>query len=123
MRVSGLVPTLQAACTTFCTNNEVKIAFKRRNITNGKEITIYFRQNRRMLAIFEFLGFFDAGKRVHNGLHVKWSKRAFKRGIISNGIKISLNFFQNRRMIAIYVCLGFLRRGKTRVLRSARIMH
>ena len=31
---------------------------RRRNTLNGREITLNFRQNRRMLAILEFLGLF-----------------------------------------------------------------
>jgi hypothetical protein len=31
-------------------------AFKRRKCSNGKEITAIFRQNRRMIALFELLG-------------------------------------------------------------------
>ena len=43
LRVSGPVSELENECTTFCTHNAVKIAFKRRNIKNGKEITLNFR--------------------------------------------------------------------------------
>ena len=39
-----------------------KMAFKRRNILNGREITSNFHQNRRMLAICEFLDAFLRGK-------------------------------------------------------------
>ena len=35
---------------------------RRRNILNGREITLNFRQNRRMLAILEFLGLFGRWK-------------------------------------------------------------
>ena len=41
---------------------EWKRAFKRRNITNGKEITLNCRQNRRMIAICVFLGLFRRWK-------------------------------------------------------------
>ena len=58
LRVSGFVLTLENVCTTFCIRNGVKRAFKRRNILNGRVITLNFRQNRRMLAILEFLGLF-----------------------------------------------------------------
>ena len=52
------VLTLESVCTTFCMQNGVKFAFKRRNILNGSEITHNFRQNRRMKAIYESLGLF-----------------------------------------------------------------
>ena len=58
LRVSGFVLTLESVCTTFCMQNGVKFAFKRRNIFNGREITHNFRQNRRMKAIYETLGLF-----------------------------------------------------------------
>ena len=57
-RVSGLVSTLENACTPFCTHNAVKIAFKLRNFSNGREITHNFRQNRPMVAICVCLGVF-----------------------------------------------------------------
>ena len=57
-RVSGFVLTLESVCTTFCMQNGVKFAFKSRNILNGREITHNFRQNRRMKAIYEYLGLF-----------------------------------------------------------------
>ena len=88
MLVSGLVSTLENACTTFCTNNAVKIAFKRRNISNGIEITLNLRQNRRMIA--SVWACFVAGKRVHyvhNAVNI-----AFKRRNITNGKEITLNF-------------------------------
>ena len=58
LRVSGFVLTLENVCTTFCMQNGVKFAFKRRIILNGNEITHNFRQNRRMIAICESLGAF-----------------------------------------------------------------
>ena len=41
-----LVSTIKAACTTFGMQNTKKIALKRRNISNRREITLSFRQNR-----------------------------------------------------------------------------
>ena len=73
-RVCGLLLTLEIVCITFCMRNPVKWAFERRNILNGREIRHYFRQNRRMITILEFLGLFDAGKRMHYVLHAKWSE-------------------------------------------------
>ena len=58
LRVSGFVLTLENVCTTFCMQNGVKFAFKRRNILNGNEITHNCRKNRRMIAICESLGAF-----------------------------------------------------------------
>ena len=61
-RVSGPVSTMENACTPFCTNNVVKRAFKRRNISIGREITHKFGQNRRMIAICLCLGLFRRWK-------------------------------------------------------------
>ena len=58
LRVSGFVLTLENVCTSFCMQNGVKFAFKRRNILNGREITHNFRQNRLTIAICESLGSF-----------------------------------------------------------------
>ena len=55
-RVSGLVSTLENACTPFCTHNAVKIAFKLRNVSNGREIELNLLQNRRMIVICVCLG-------------------------------------------------------------------
>ena len=52
----------------------MKGALKRRNILNGRELTHNVRQNLRMITILEFLGLFDAGKRMHYVLHAKWSE-------------------------------------------------
>ena len=41
-----LVSTLKTTCTTFGMQNAKKIALKRRNISNRREITLSFRQNR-----------------------------------------------------------------------------
>ena len=60
--MSELVSTLEGACTAFCTHNAVKIEFKRRNITDGKEVTLYLRQNRRVIAISVFPVLFRRGK-------------------------------------------------------------
>ena len=71
LRVSGLVSTLEGACTTFCTYNAVKIAFKRRNIKNGREIMLNLRQNRRMIAICVCLG-----------LYRRWKARVLRSALI-----------------------------------------
>ena len=49
-------------CTTFCTHNAVKRAFKRRSISNGREISLNFLQNRRIIAIWVYLGLFRPWK-------------------------------------------------------------
>ena len=60
--MSGLVSTTKNACTTFCTHNAVQRAFKRRNILNGKEISLNFLQNRRVIEIFVYVGLFRRWK-------------------------------------------------------------
>jgi hypothetical protein len=52
VRVVGLVWMLNTSCTMFCATDAVIWAFKRRNISIGKEITDIFRQNRRMVAFY-----------------------------------------------------------------------
>ena len=52
LRVFGRFSVLANVCTTFCMQNGVKFAFKRRNILNRNEIKHNFRQNRRMKAIW-----------------------------------------------------------------------
>ena len=56
LRVSGIASTSENTCTTFCTHNAVKRAFKRRSISNGREISINFLQNRRIIAVCVYLG-------------------------------------------------------------------
>ena len=56
--VPGLISTMEKAYTTSCTHNAVQSAFKRRNISNGREITLNFRRNRRIIAIYGYLGLF-----------------------------------------------------------------
>ena len=60
--VSVLVLMLENVCTTFCVRSGAKFAFNRRNILNGREITLNFSQNRRMITILEFLGLFGRWK-------------------------------------------------------------
>jgi hypothetical protein len=55
LQVVGLLSKHNMACTTFCAQNAVIWAFKRRNFSIGKEITVIFRENRRMI---EFCGLF-----------------------------------------------------------------
>ena len=80
---------------------------RRRNVLNGREITLNFRQNRLMLAILEFLGLFLTLENVctmfciQNGM-----KRAIKRRNILNGREITHNFRQNRPTLAILEFLG-----------------
>ena len=49
---------MKKACTTFCTHNAVKREFKRRSISNGREISINFLQNRRTIAVCVYLSLF-----------------------------------------------------------------
>jgi hypothetical protein len=58
LRVVGLVSKLHTACTMCCAQNAVISAFKCRNISIGKEITIIFRQKRRMIEFCGLLGLF-----------------------------------------------------------------
>ena len=58
--MSGLVSSLDNVCTTFCTQNAVKGASKRRNITIGREITLNFSQNRRMIRDLRISGLVSA---------------------------------------------------------------
>ena len=50
------------ACTTFCTHSSVKGAFKRRNISNAREISLNFLQYRRIIAVCVYLGLFRRRK-------------------------------------------------------------
>ena len=115
--------TLEIAWTTFRTHNAMKRAFKRWNISNGREIWLNYRKNRRMIAICVRLVSSRRWKsRELRSAPIKQWKQRLNVVNISNGWEISLNYRENRRMIAICVCLVFLRRWKTRTLRSARIM-
>jgi hypothetical protein len=58
LRVVGMVPTLNRARTMFCVLHAVIWSFKRRNVTNGKEITVIFCPNQRMVAFCELLGWY-----------------------------------------------------------------
>ena len=60
LRESVFVFTLGNVCTTFCMQNGVTFAFKRRNILNGREITRNFRENQRMITDFSVSGFDSA---------------------------------------------------------------
>ena len=51
------------ACTTFCTHSSVKGAFKRRNISNAREISLNFLQYRRIIAVCVYLGLFRRRKK------------------------------------------------------------
>ena len=116
-----LVSTKENTCTTFGTHKAVHSASKRRNISNGREISLNSLQNRRMIVNYQCLDLFRRWKTActtfckHNAV-----KRAFQCRNILNGKEISLNFLQNRRFIAIFVCPSLFRRWKTRALRSAR---
>ena len=82
-------------------------------------MTHNFRQNLRMITILEFLGLFDARKRMHYVLHAKWSEKFVKRRNILSGREITHNFRHNRRMLTILEILCLFLRSKTYALRSA----
>ena len=101
----------------------MKRAFKLRNISNGRELSINFRQNRRMIAICVRLCMFRSTKsRVPCSARIMQWKQRLNVENISNGWEISLSYRKNRRMIAICVRLVSSRRWKSREIRSARIM-
>ena len=54
--ISACFDAGREACTTFCTHNAVKRAIKRRNISNGREVSLNFLQNRRIIAVCVYLG-------------------------------------------------------------------
>jgi hypothetical protein len=58
LRVVRLLSKHNTACTLFWATNAVIWAFKRRNFSIGKEITVIFGQNRRMIEFCELLGLF-----------------------------------------------------------------
>ena len=120
LHASGLASTLETAWNTFRAHNAMKRAFNRRNISNGREISLNYRQNRRMIAICVFLRMFRCAKsRAPCSARIMQWKQRFNVVYISNGWEISLNYRKNRRMIAVYGHLGLFRRWKTRALRSA----
>jgi hypothetical protein len=73
LRVVGLASTLNRACTMFCAENAVIWPFKRRNISNGTEITVIFRQNGRLIAFCELFAGFDTLYSVHYVLRLNCS--------------------------------------------------
>ena len=123
LHASGLASTLETAWNTFRAHNAMKRAFNRRNISNGREISLNYRQNRRMIAICVFLRMFRCAKsRAPCSARIIQWKQRFNVVYISNEWEISLNYRKNRGMIAICVRLVSSRRWKSRELRSARIM-
>ena len=93
------------------------------NISNGWEISLNYRKNRRMIAICVCLFFFRRLKTrtLRSACKMKWNER-INDDNISNWRDITHNFEKNRRMIAICVRLVSCRRWKSRELRSARLM-
>ena len=77
LRVFGRFSVRANVFTTFCMQNGVKFAFRRRNILNGREITHNFSQNRRMKAICESLGLFWRWKAyaLHSACRMEWNLR------------------------------------------------
>ena len=75
--MAGLVSTTYKRCTTFCKHNAVKKAFTLRNISNGREISFNFLQNRRIIAICVYLGLFRRRKtRALRSAHITpWKVR------------------------------------------------
>ena len=123
LRVSKLVSTLETACTAFHKYNAVKRAFKHRNISNGRETMLIYRQNRLMTAICVCLGILRRWKtRVPRFCMHNTVKGAFNRRNIWNGRETTLYFRQNRQMITICVYMRLFRRWKPRALHSTSIM-
>jgi hypothetical protein len=58
LRAVGLVTMLNTAGAMFCALHAVIRTLKRRTATNGKEITVIFCPNRRMVAFCELLDWF-----------------------------------------------------------------
>ena len=58
LRVPELDSTKENPCTMFRKHNAVQSAFKSRNISNGRDISLNFLQNRRIIAICVYLGLF-----------------------------------------------------------------
>jgi hypothetical protein len=122
LRVVGLASTLNRACTMFCALHAVIWSFKRRNVTNGKEITVISRQNGRMIAFFELFAGVDTLYSVRyvllqkcRNLGVYTMKSLQREGNYSN-------FGPNRRMVEFCELLEFCRRLIERSLCSARYM-
>jgi hypothetical protein len=65
LRVVGIFATLNRARTMFRALHAVIWSFKRRNISNGTEITVISRQNGRMIAFCELFAGFDTLYSVH----------------------------------------------------------
>jgi hypothetical protein len=65
LRVVGLLSKHSTACTMFCAQNAVISAFKCRNISIGKDITVIFRQLRRMI---EFCGLLSLFRSIIRGV-------------------------------------------------------
>ena len=110
------VSSLKNECTTSCKHNALKIAFKRRNISYGRETWHNIRQNRRIIAICVCLGFFRRWKTraLRSARIMQWKERLNRRNI-SNGREIKHYIPQNRRIFAICVCRGLFRRRRTGV--------
>ena len=62
LRVSGLLAKMENACTTFCTHNAVISVFKRRNTSNGREITLNYRPYSQIIVNYVCLGLFRRWK-------------------------------------------------------------
>ena len=58
----GLFRRWGQVCTTFCTHDAVKRAFKRRKISSGREISLNFLQNRRIMLNYVCLDLFRRWK-------------------------------------------------------------
>jgi hypothetical protein len=106
LRAVVLVSTLNTAGAMFCALHAVIRTFKRRTVTNGKEITVIFCPNRRMVPFCELLDWFR--RLIERAMFCAWNAViwAFKRRNISNGTEITVIFLQNRRTIACYELLA-----------------
>ena len=76
---------MKNACTTFCTHEAVQNEFKRLNISNGREISLNFLQNRRNIAVCVYLGLFRL-----------WKRRALRSALMTQ-CKVRLNVEESQR--------------------------
>ena len=114
LSVSGLVSTTENACTTFWTNNAVKRAFKRRSISNGRAISLNFRQNWRIIAVCVYLGWFRRRTTCALGSpSITQCKVRLIVEVSQTGEKYRLILLQNQRIIAICVYLGLYQHWRT----------
>ena len=114
---------MESACTRFRTHNAVQSAFKRRNISSGREITLNFLQNRRIIVNYVCLDLFRRWKRrTLRPARITQCKVRLNVAVFRTGDKHRIIFRQKRRMNAFCLYLGLFLRLTSRALRSASIM-